>query len=105
MKCIYAPNEDMTDNKVDNESNTFFKTVIDDENDDKYDIRITVGDFNFEPKHEIDTAGNLHINNQNTRNFLNKMIPLSNLTDIWHRNNPQSRHYTFMKKQTNNFTS
>ena len=33
IKCIYAPNEDMTNNKVDNKSNTSFKTVFD-ENDD-----------------------------------------------------------------------
>ena len=32
------------------------------------------------------------------------MIPLSNMTDIWRRNNPLTRQYTFMKKQTNNFT-
>ena len=43
----------MTNNEVDNESNIFFKTVFDDENDDNYDIRITVGDFSVAPKHEI----------------------------------------------------
>ena len=32
------------------------------------------------------------------------MIPLSNLTDIWRRNNPLITQYTFMKKQTNNLT-
>ena len=73
----------MTKNEVDNNSNIFFKTVFNDKNDDNYDIKTIVGDFNVAPKHDIDTAGYLHINNQNTRNFLDKMIPLCNLTDIW----------------------
>ena len=66
IKCIYAPNEDMTNREVDNESNTFFKTVFNDENDDMYDLKITVGDFNVAPKHEMNTLGYLHVNNQNT---------------------------------------
>ena len=59
IKCIYAPNEDMTKNKVDNDSNIFFKTVFDDENDDNYNIKTIVGDFNVAPKHDMDTAGYL----------------------------------------------
>ena len=94
----------MTNGEVDNESNVFFKTVFDDKDEDKYDIRVTVDDFNVAPKHDIDTLGYLHVNNQNTRNFLNRMIPLSNMTDIWRSKNPQARQFTFMKKQTNNFT-
>ena len=87
VKAIYAPNEDMTKNDVDNYSNTFFKTVFNDEDDDNFDIKAIVGDFNVAPKHKMDTAGYLHINNQNTRNFLDKMIPLCNLTDIWRQKN------------------
>ena len=34
VKCIYAPNKDMTKNELDNNSNTFFKTVFNDEDDD-----------------------------------------------------------------------
>ena len=64
IKCIYAANEDMTNSEIDNESNIFFKTVFVDRNDDKYDIRLTVGDFNVAPKHEIYTSGYLHVNNQ-----------------------------------------
>ena len=33
VKCIYAPNKDMTTNEKDNYSNTFFKKVFDDSND------------------------------------------------------------------------
>ena len=104
IKCIYAPNKDMTNNEVDNESNIFFKTVFNNKNDDEYDLKITVGNFNVAPKHEMDTLGSLHVNNQNTRNFLKRMIPLSNMTDIWRKKYPQTRQYTFFKKQTNNFT-
>ena len=75
----------MTKNDDDNYSNNFFKTVFNDEDDDNddFDIKAIVGDFNVAPKHDMDTAGYLHINNQNTQNFLDKMIPLCNLTDIW----------------------
>ena len=90
---------DITRNEGDNDSNTFFKTVFNNEDDDNYDIKAIVGDFNVAPKHDMDTAGYLHINN--TRNFLDKMIPLCNLTDIW-RKKPQARQYTFFKGQTNN---
>ena len=76
----------MTNNKVDNESNTFLKTVFNDENDDMYDLRITVGDFNVAPKHEMDTLGYLHVNNQNTRNFLDRIFPLSNMRTFGGRN-------------------
>ena len=78
--------------------------MFNDENDDVYDLKITVGDFNVAPKHEMDTLGYLHVNNQNTRNFLDRIIPLSNMTDIWRKKYPQMRQYTFYKKQTNNFT-
>ena len=88
VKCIYAPNDDMTKNEVDNHSNTFFKTVFNDEDDHNFDIKAILGDFNVAPKHDMDNTGYLHINNQNTRNFLDKMIPLCNLTDIWRQKTP-----------------
>ena len=49
-------------------------------------------------------VSNPHANNPNTRDFLNKMIPLCNLTDIWRHKNPNARSYTFFKKRTNNYT-
>ena len=85
IKCIYAPNEDMTKGDVDKLSSNFFKTVFNDENDDNFDIKTIVGDFNVAPNHNMDTAGYLHVNNQNTRNFLNRMIPLCDMTDIWRK--------------------
>ena len=42
IKCIYAPNDDMTTNKVDNYSNTFFKTVFDDGDNLDFDIKLTL---------------------------------------------------------------
>ena len=97
VKCIYAPNEDMTRGNVDNKSSSFFKTVFNDENDSDYDIMTIVGDFNVAPNHNMDTAGYLHVNNQNTRNLSNRMIPLCGMTDIWRLKNPQTRQYTFHK--------
>ena len=63
-----------------------------------------MGDFNVAPDHNMDTAGYLHVNNQNTRNFQNRMIPLCDMTDIWRKKNPQTRQYTFFKRQTKNYT-
>ena len=73
----------MTTNKTDNYSSIFFKTVFDDTDNKDYNIILTEGDFNVAPKHDKDMAGYLHVYNQNTRNFLERMIPLSNLTDIF----------------------
>ena len=87
-----------------NPSSNFFKSVFNDDNEEEYDIKAIVGDFNVAPDHNMDTAGYLHVNNPNTRDFLNKMIPLCNLTDIWRHKNPNARSYTFFKKQTNNYT-
>ena len=83
IKCCYAPNKDMTNSETDNYSNTFFKTVFDDTDNLDFDIKLTMGDFNVAPKHELDMAGYLHVNNPNTRKFLERMIPLNSLTDVF----------------------
>ena len=49
----------------------------------------------------MDTAGYLHVNNQNT---LNRMIPLCDMTNIWRQKKSQTRQYTFHKRQTKNYT-
>ena len=83
IQCIYAPNDDMTNSEKDNYSNTFFKTVFDDSMDLDYNIKITMGDFNVAPDHKMDTSEYLHINNPNSRQFLDKIIPLNMMTDIF----------------------
>ena len=83
VKCLYAPNEDMSRGEVKNLSSKFFKSVFNDENEENFDIKTIIGDFNVAPDHNMDTAGYLHVNNPNTRSFLNRMIPLCNMTDIW----------------------
>ena len=72
VRCIYAPNNDMTSNDMNNYSNTFWKTVFDDSDDHNYDIQLMVGDFNVAPIHAKDTAGYLHINNKNSRSIFGK---------------------------------
>ena len=104
IKCLYAPNEDMPKGESENLSSKLFKSVFNDENEEEYDIKAVVGDFNVALNHNMDTAGYLHVNNPNTRDFLSKMIPLCNLTDIWRHKNPNTRSYKFFKKQTNNYT-
>ena len=104
IKCLYAPNEDMPKGETENLSSKLFKSVFNDENEENYDIKAIVGDFNVALDHNMDTAGYLHVNNPNKRNFLTKMIPLCNLTDIWRQKKPNARSFTFFKRQTNNYT-
>ena len=62
----------MTKSEVDNLSSKFFKTVFNDDNEENFDIKTIVGDFNVAPDHNMDTAGYLHVNYPNTRNFFTK---------------------------------
>ena len=50
-------------------SNNFWRTVMDDSDDQDFDIRLTVGDFNVAPKLYQDTAGYLHVNTQIRESF------------------------------------
>ena len=88
IKCCYAPNKDMTCNGADNYSNTFFKTVFDDSMDSEYDVTLMVGDFNVAPDHKMDTMGYLHINNPNSRRFIDRMKSLNMLTDAFRHKHP-----------------
>ena len=49
VKCLYAPNENMTMNNTDNYSNMFFKTGFDDTDEEDFDIRLTICDFIVSP--------------------------------------------------------
>ena len=62
------------------------------------------GDFNVEPDPNKDTLGYLHINNPNSRNFIERMKSLCMLTDIFRHKHPESRKYTFSKGQARNYT-
>merc|ERR1711888_78627 len=62
------------------------------------------GDFNVAPDHNLDTMGYLHINNPNTRFFMNRMKSLNMLTNVFRHQHPDARKYTFNKKQTRNYT-
>ena len=46
IKCIYSPYDDMNANDNENNNNKFFRKVFEDNYDDEFDIRMTVGDFN-----------------------------------------------------------
>ena len=106
IKCCYAPNGDMASFNSESEgySDIYFKTIFDDSNDSKYDLSIMAGDFNVAPDHNLDTMGYLHINNPNTRFFMNKMKSLNMLTDVFRHQHPDVRKYSFNKKQTRNYT-
>ena len=85
IKCCYAPNKDMTsfESESENYLDKFFKMIFDDSIDLDYDISIMVGDFNVSPDHNKDTLGYLHVNNPNTRRFMDKMKSLNMITDVY----------------------
>ena len=59
------------DSETEGYSVIFFKTIFNDSNDSDFDLSIMAGDFNVAPDHNMDTLGYLHVNNPNTRFFIN----------------------------------
>ena len=82
----------------------FFKTIFNDSNDSDFDLSIMAGDFNVAPDHNMDTLGYFHVNNPNTRFFIDKMKSLNMITDVFRHKHPDVRKYTFSKKQARNHT-
>ena len=62
------------------------------------------GNFNVAPDPYKDTLGYLHINNPNSRQFIERMKSLNMLTDAFRHKNPDLRKYTFSKGQSCNYT-
>ena len=62
------------------------------------------GDFNVALDPNKDMLGYLHINNPNSRYFIERMKALCMLTDVFRHKNPELRKYTFSKGQTRNHT-
>merc|ERR1711888_429597 len=106
IKCCYAPNGDMTplDSESENYSDIFFITVFDDRYDIDFDVTLMVGDFNVAPDHNKDTLGYFHVNNPNTRLFIERMKSLNMLTDVFRQKNPDLHKFSFSKKQARNYT-
>ena len=106
IKCCYAPNSDMAafGSEIEGYSDVFFKTIFDDKNDSEFDLSIMAGDFNVAPDHNMDTLGYLHINNPNSRFFIDKMKSLNMMTDVFCHKHPDTRKFTFSKKQARNHT-
>ena len=98
---MYAPNKDSSEN---NESETFFRAVFDDSQDNNVQHTINVGDYNVAPEHNIDTAGYLHINNSVSRQYITSRMMTNEVTDIWRDRHPTTRSFTFDKLQKKNRT-
>ena len=77
VKCIYAPNHDSNPNDDNNDSTEFFRKVMDDTGDEKYNHRMIAGDYNVALKHDIDTSGYLHVNNPHTREYVTRQANLA----------------------------
>ena len=99
--CCYAPNKDMTplESESENNSDKFFKTIFDDKNDIDYDVTIMVGDFNVAPDQNKDTPGYLHVNNPNTRQFIERMKSLNKLTDAYRHKHRDLTQYSLNKRR------
>ena len=78
--------------------------MFDDSGDDGYDVVLMAGDFNIAPDPNKDTLGYLHVNNPNSRNFMERMKSLCMLTEVFRHRNPDTRKYTFSKGQAKNHT-
>ena len=78
--------------------------MFDDSNDADYDVVMMAGDFNVAPDPNKDTLGYLHVNNPNSRNFIERMKSLCMLTDVFRHKHPDARKYTFSKGQAKNYT-
>ena len=76
--------------------------MFDDSGDDGYDVVLMAGDFNIAPDPNRDTLGYFHVNNPNSRNFIERMKALCMLTDVFRHKNPDTRKYTFSKGQAKN---
>ena len=85
------------DSESENYSDMFFKTIFDDRTDIDYDVTFMVGDFNVAPDHNKDTLGYLHVNNPNTRLFIERMKSLNMLTDVFRHKHPDLRKFSFSK--------
>ena len=62
------------------------------------------GNSNVAPDTNKDNLGYLHVNNPNSRNFIERMKALFMLTDVFRHRNPDARKYTFSKGQAKNHT-
>ena len=92
------------DSESESYSDTFFKTIFNDSEDSDFDLSIMAGDFNVAPDHNKDTLGYFHVNNPNTRLFIDRMKSLNMMTDVFRHRHPDVRRYTFSKKQARNHT-
>ena len=86
------------ESESENYSDKFFKTIFDDKYDIDYDVTIMVGDFNVVPDHDKHTLGYLHINNPNTRRFIERMKSLNMLADVYRHKHLDLRQYSFNYK-------
>ena len=57
IKCIYAPNDDSNPNDDNNKSAKFFRQIMNDTGEEKYNHRIITGDYNVALNHNLDTSG------------------------------------------------
>ena len=63
--------------------------MFDDKGDEVYDVVMMAGDFNVAPDPIKDTLGYLHVNNPNSRNFIEMMKALCMLTDAFRHRHPE----------------
>ena len=57
-------------------------------------MTIMVGYFDVAPDHNKDTLGYLHVNNPNTRLFIERMKSLNMLTDVFRHKHPDLRRFS-----------
>ena len=86
---IYGPNSD---------NPNFFQNIQDILEQNSADYSIVCGDFNMVLNPELDTYNYLYINNPKARTAVQNMIDSEDLIDIFRQNYPQTRRYTWRKR-------
>ena len=86
---IYGPNSD---------NPNFFQNIQDILEQNSADYSIVCGDFNMVLNPELDTYNYLYINNPKACTAVQNMIDSEDLIDIFRQNYPQTRRYTWRKR-------
>ena len=77
---------------------TFYSTLTEQFQSSEYDYLIWCGDFNMTLNPSLDSFNYVTINNPQARRYVNNFISENNLIDMFRNYNPESKRYTWRKK-------
>ena len=93
LSVVYGPNDD---------SPNFHEEVFSLEETMQIDHSIYVGDWNMTLSQEMDTLNYVRENNPRAKELVLKKIEHLGLSDIWRKENPETKRFTWFKKDSIN---